>query len=331
MDGITRRHVLEGLGAGALVWLAEARRRPAAAQPATSLAIATGPTGGVYYPLGGGIASLISKYVPGLNATAETSPGGVDNLKLLHAGKVALALAGPDIAWDASQGKLRGLSDRVAVRTLAALYSNYMHIVTLDGSSITKVADLRGKRVSTGPPGSGTEVKALRVLEAYGLAARDLGGQDRLNVTESAGALKDRKIEAFFWNGGIPTAAILDLAATPGLKIRLVPHRDAVPHMVQKHGAFYFAGVIGKDTYRGMAEDVPVAAETHLLVTHERMDESHAYRITKTLLEHIPELVAIHKAARELSLKSAVVGSAVPFHPGAARYYREKGLTVPGG
>jgi TRAP transporter TAXI family solute receptor len=329
MDGMTRRQVLTSIGIGTGLALGpRAGVRRAAAQARTSLAIATGPTGGVYYPLGGGIASLVSKYVPGLNATAETSPGGVDNLKLLHAGKVGLALAGPDIAWDAYQGKLRGLPEKVAVRTLAALYSNYMHIVTLDGSGIQKLTDLKGKRVSTGPPGSGTEVKGMRVLEAHGLTAKDLGSQDRLNVTESAGALKDRKIDAFVWNGGIPTAAILDLAATPGVKIRLVPHGDAVPAMVKKYGAFYFPGMIGKETYRGMAEDVQVAAETHLLVTHERLDESVAYQITKVLLERTPELVAIHKAAAELTLKSAVVGSAVPFHPGALRYYREKGVTV---
>lgn len=325
MPRMSRREALRTIGVG--VAAAAASPRPLAAQPRTSLSIATGPTGGVYYPLGGGIAALLSKHVPGLSVTAETTPGGVDNMKLLHTSKVGLALAGPDIAWDAAQGKLRGLPEKVAVRTLAALYSNYMHIVTLEGTGIQKVPDLKGKRVSTGPPGSGTEVKGLRVLEAYGLTAKDLGSQDRLNVTESAGALKDRKIDAFVWNGGLPTAAILDLAATPGARMRLVPHGDAVPAMVRKHGAFYYAGTITKDTYRSMPEDVQVAAEMHLLVAHERLDEGLAYQITKVLLEHTPELVAIHKAAQELTLKSAVVGSAVPFHPGALRYYKEKGVS----
>jgi uncharacterized protein len=331
MDGITRRRMLQaaviGVAAG---WGRPFGAEEAAAQARTSLAIATGPTGGVYYPLGGGIASIASKYVSGLNVTAETSPGGVDNMKLLHAGRVALALAGPDIVWDAAQGKLRGLPDKVAVRTLAALYSNFMHIVTVDGSGIQRVPDLKGKRVSTGPPGSGTEVKGLRVLEAYGITAKDLGSQDRLNVTESAGALKDRKIDAFFWNGGIPTAAILDLTATPGLKVRILPQPEAVPAMVSKYGGFYFPGTIGRDTYRGMTGDVVVVAETHLLVAHERLDENIAYGVTRALLEHTAELVAIHQAAKELTLKSAVLGSAVPFHPGAIRYYKEKGVTVPG-
>jgi TRAP transporter TAXI family solute receptor len=329
MHGVTRRQVLRTAaltGTAALVH--GALPRPGAAQP-RSLSIGTGPTGGVYYPLGGGIAGLISKHIPGANATAETTPGGVDNLRLLHAGKIELGLAGPDHAWDAAQGKLRGLGEKVAVRTIAALFSNFMHIVTLESTGIRTVADLKGKRVSTGPPGSGTEVKGLRVLEARGVTPKDLRGQDRLNVSESAGALKDHKIEAFVWNGGIPTAAILDLAATPGIKMRLVAHGEAVAPMVAKFGRFYFVGTIGKDTYPGMPEDVPVAAEMHLLVAHERLDERLAYQITKVLLEHTPELVAIHAAAREISLKSAVVGSPVPFHPGALRYYKEKGVSVP--
>ena len=332
MDRITRRQVLKSLGVGGGIWLGQRiGAQPLSAQTQTRLSIATGPTGGVYYPLGGGIAELISKHLPGVAATAEATSASVDNLKLLHAGKVALAFTGPDIAWDAHQGELKGLKEKVAVRTLAALYANYMHLVTLEESGIRSVAELKGKRVSTGPPGSGTEVKGLRVLEAYGLTPKDLRSQERLSVGESAGALKDRRIDAFVWNGGIPTAAILDLAATPWIKIRLLPHGDAVAKLVEKYGAFYFVGVIGKGAYRGLEADVAVAAERHLLVAHERMEEPLAYQITKLLLERTPELVAVHKAAQELTLKGAVVGSPVPFHPGALRYYKEKGLTPPVG
>jgi TRAP transporter TAXI family solute receptor len=329
MHGTTRRHLLRTAALAGAATLAHGAFRPGEAQT-RSLAIGTGPTGGVYYPLGGGIAALISKYIPGANATAETSPGGVDNLRLLHAGKIELGLAGPDHVWDASQGKLRGLGEKMAVRTIASLFANFMHVVTLESTGIRTVADLKGKRVSTGPPGSGTEVKGLRVLEARGVTVKDLRGQDRLNVSESAGALKDGKIEAFLWNSGVPTAAVLDLAASPGIKLRLVPNGEAVAPMVAKYGRFYYVGAIGKDAYPGLTDDVPVVAEKHLLVAHERLDEKLAYQITQVLLEHTPELVAIHPAAREISLKSAVVGSPVPFHPGALRYYKEKGVTVPG-
>lgn len=299
------------------------------AQIRTRLSIATGGTGGVYYPLGGALAALISKSIPGTEATAEVTTASVDNMKLLHTNKVALTFTLPDTAWDAYQGQMKGLNEKVAVRSLVALYSNYMHIVALEGSGIKSVADLRGKRVSMGAPGSGTEVKGLRVLEAYGISPKDLRSQERLGVGESAGALKDRKIDAFVWDGGLPTAAVLDLAATPGIKIHLLSHGDAVPKMVSKYGPLYFVGLVPKGTYAGVEQDVSVAAATNLLTVHERMEEPLAYQITKLVLEHTPELVAVHKAASEITLKSAVVGSPVPFHPGALRYFKEKGIKVP--
>jgi len=303
---------------------------PAAAQVKTRLSIATGGTGGVYYPLGGGLAALISKHLPGVEATAEVTTASVDNMKLLHADKVAVALTQPDIAWDAYQGQLKGFSEKIGVRALAALYSNYMHIVALDGTGIKSIPDLKGKRVSTGAPGSGTEIKGLRVLEAYGLGPKDLKSQDRLGAAESAGALKDRKLDAFVWDGGLPTAAVLDLGATPGIKIHLIPHGDAVPKMVAKYGPLYFVGIIPKGTYGGVEADVPVATITNLLTVHERMGEPLAYQITKLLYERTPDLVAVHQAAKEITLKSGVAGSPIPFHPGALRYYKEKNIKLLG-
>jgi TRAP transporter TAXI family solute receptor len=299
------------------------------AQVKTRLSIATGGTGGVYYPLGGGLAALISKHLPGVEATAEVTTASVDNMRLLHADRIALALTQSDIASDAYQGKMKGSNEKIGVRTIAALYSNYMHIVALDGTGIKTINDLKGKRVSTGAPGSGTEVKGLRVLEAYGISPKDLRSQDRLGASESAAAMKDRRIDAFIWDGGLPTAAILDLAVTPGIKIHLIPHGDAVAKMTAKYGPVYFVGTIPKGTYGGMETDVQVAALTNLLTAHERMDESLAYQITKLLLERTPELVAVHQAAKEITPKSAVVGSPIPFHPGALRYYKEKNIQVP--
>ena len=330
MARITRRGFLTTAGAGAALATLHGPDLPrVSAQVKTRLSIATGGTGGVYYPVGGGIAALISKYAPGVEATAEATAASVDNLKLLHTGKVALGLTGADIAAEALQGHLKGLKERVAARTIASIYANFMHIVTLESSELRAVPDLKGKRVSMGAPGSGTEIKGLRILDAYGLAPKDLRSHDRLSVVESVGAIKDQKIDAFFWNSAVPTGAILDLAATPGLKMRLIPHAEIVPKLVQKHGAFYFVGVIPRDAYRGVDADVAVAAETHALVAHERMEELLAYQITKILIEHTAELVAVHSAAKELTLKGAVLGSAVPFHPGAVRYYKERGIAIP--
>jgi len=301
------------------------------AQVKTRISIATGGTGGVYYPLGGGLAAMISKHLPGVEATAEVTTASVDNMKLLHADKIALAFTLPDTAWDAYQGQLKGLSDKIGVRALAALYSNYLHIVTLDGVGIKSINDLKGKRVSTGAQGSGTEIRGLRVLEAYGISPKDLKSQERLGVAESAGAMKDRRIDAFIWDGGLPTAAVLDLGATPGIKIHLIPHGDSVAKMAAKYGPLYFVATIPKGTYGGVDADVPVAAATNLLAVHARMDESLVYQITKLLLERTADLVAVHQAAKEITLKSAVVGSPVPFHPGALRYYKEKGVKIPSG
>jgi TRAP transporter TAXI family solute receptor len=302
---------------------------PAHAQVKNRISIATGGTGGVYYPLGGGMAALISKNIPNTEATAEVTTASVDNVKLLHGNRVGLAFSLPDTAWDGFSGQIKGLPDKAAIRSLMALYANVMHIVAADGSGIKSVADLKGKRVSTGAPGSGVEIKGLRVLEAYGLTPKDLRSQERLGAGESAGALKDRKIDAFFWDGGLPTGAVLDLAATPGTKIHMIPHGDAVPKMVAKYGPLYFASNIPKGMYKGIDEDIPVAAATNLLIANEKLDENLAYQITKVLLEHTADLVAVHKAASEMNLKNAVIGSPIPFHPGALRYYKEKGVKVP--
>jgi TRAP transporter TAXI family solute receptor len=317
------------LSIAAAIFMTLAAARVATAQVKTRLSIATGGTGGVYYPLGGGMAALISKHIANTEATAEVTTASVDNVKLLHGNRIGMALCLPDTAWDGYSGQIKGLKEKANIRSLMALYSNLMHFVAIDGAGIKSMADLKGKRVSTGSPGSGTEIKGLRVLEAYGLTPKDFRSQDRLGAAESAGALKDRKIDAFIWDGGLPTAAVLDLAATPGMKINIIPHADAIPKMVAKYGPLYFASNIPKGVYKGVDEDVPVAAATNLLIVNEKMDENLAYQITKLFLEHTADLVAVHKAASEISLKNAVVGSPIPFHPGALRYFKEKGISVP--
>src|SRR5438046_9834221 len=189
----------------------------AQAQQKYSLSIATGGTGGVYYPLGGGMANVLSKYVPGLQATAEVTGGSVDNLKLLGAGKAEVGFSMVDAAWDAAHGTDKFKDGKINVRTLMVLYPNRLQIVTVEGTGINKLSDIRGKRVSTGSPGSGVEVVTLRVLEAMGLDAKKDIKQERLGASESANAIKDRKIDAFFWIGGGPTGELTALAARPGV------------------------------------------------------------------------------------------------------------------
>src|SRR3972149_4965810 len=283
------------------------------AQKTTRLSIATGGTGGVYYPLGGGMANIISKYIPYAEATAEVTTASVDNCLLVGRGKSDLALIMADIGWDAYQGKAK-FRDKIPLRTVAVLYPNNMHIVTLEGKGIEKVTDLKGKRVTTGAPGSGTEVKALRVLEAYGLNPDKDMSRDKLGASESAGALKDRKIDAYFWDGGLPTASVTDLGATPGIKLKLIGHEDAIPKMREKYGPLYVKGFIPAKTYPGQDAAVPIALVWNLLVCNENMKGDVAYDIVKTLFDHKPELVAVHMEARFISLEpQAVGGSPIPF------------------
>ena len=293
------------------------------------LSIATGGTGGVYYPMGGGMAAVISKNVPSTEATAEVTAASVDNCILIWKKKADLAFSMADTAWDAYSGIGKPFPEKLPLRTLLALYPNNLHVVTLEGKGIEKISDLKGKRVSTGAPGSGTEVMALRLLEAAGLNPDKDVKRDKLSVAESSGALKDGKIDAYVWAGGIPTAAVLDLAATPGVKAKLVPHGDLVAKMREKSGPIYVTGTIPANTYPGQTKDVPIALVWNILACNESLPENLVYDITKVLLEHRNDLIAVHKDASFITLQNqASGGSPIPFHPGALRYFREKGLKI---
>ena len=328
MTKMTRREAIKFLGIGASLGSAMAPRLARAETAPRVLAFATAGKGGVFFPLGSGMATVISKSIAGVTVTPQMTGGSADNMKLLHEGKVQLALSLADTASDAAQGKLSGLAEKVAVRSLLGTYSGYMHIVTFEGLGIKKVADLKGKRVSTGAPGSGTEVKGLRVLEAYGVTPKDFGWHARLDYGYAADAVRAGKLDAFLSDAGLPGQPIVELAATPGKKVLLLPNGDAVPKMVAKYGPVYFTASIPKGTYQGVNEDISAAAVANLLVVHERMEEGLAYGITKAILAHSSELVTAHKAAQEITLNNAVRGSPIPFHPGALRYYKEKGIAV---
>jgi len=301
----------------------------AATAQAQNLSIATGGTGGVYYPLGGGMAAVLSKYVDGMQATAEVTGGSVANLQLISTGKPYLAFTMTDAALDALKGEDKFKGKPVAVRTLMILYPNRMHVVTLDGTNIRRIEDLKGKRVSTGSGGSATEVMAFRVIEAAGLDKDKDMRRERLGVAESASALKDRKIDAFFWVGGLPTAAVTDLASTPGIKIRLIDHADLVPAMNRKYGNLYVKDAIGKDVYRGMERDNAQATVMNILVAHEKMDDKTAYNIVKAVFEHRDDLIRVHKEAENIKLENQKKdASPLPWHPGAMKYFAEKGLRL---
>jgi uncharacterized protein len=291
------------------------------------LSIATGNTGGVYYPYGGGLAKVIGESLR-VQATAEVTAASVDNLKLIQQRKVDVAFTLADTLDDAIGG--RGAFQRtgpVKARALAVLYPNYTHLATIAGTGIERISDLRGRVVSTGSPGSGTEVIAFRVLRAAGIEPdRDIRRQ-ALSVNASVDALKDGKIDAFFWSGGLPTASILDLASSIGITARLLSNDGVIPVLQQQFGAaLYTRRVIPRHSYPGMLGDIGVVAVQNVLVVDEDMEASLAYDLTRVLFEKQAALAAIHPEARHLSLASAVDGSPAPFHRGAARFYQERGV-----
>ena len=204
-----------------------------------------------------------------------------------------------------------------------------MHVVSVEGTGVTKMADLKGKRVSTGSGGSATEVMAFRVIEAAGLDKDKDMRRERLGVAESVNALKDRKIDAFFWVGGLPTAAVTDLSATPGVKIRMIDHADLVPAMNKKYGDLYVKDVIPKETYRGMDADNHQATVQNLLVAHQSMDDKTAYNIVKAMFDHREELIRVHKEAENFKLENQrTEASSIPWHPGAIKYFAERGIKI---
>src|SRR6185503_13222950 len=287
------------------------------AQGKINIFVASGPTSGVYYPLGGGLADVLTKYVPNLNATAGTTDGSMANLLLMGQGKADVAFSMADASWDAYKGQGK-FQKPVNVRALMVLYPNRMHVVTVDGTGITKMSDLKGKRVSTGAPNSATQIMAYRVLEAYGL---DPG--------KSAEAIKDRKLDAFFWVGGIPTPAVTDLGATPGLKLKLIDHSEAQDAMVKKFGPLYVKDTIPAKSYPGQNAPNQIATVWNVLLADSRMSDQLAYEIVKTVFDHKDDLIRVHAEAKNFDYKYQIPGAAVvPFHPGAKKYVAEKGVKL---
>jgi uncharacterized protein len=330
MQKWTRRQAIKLLGIGAGTSMAGAMApRSLLAQPRTQLFIGTAGKEGAFYPLGTAMAAVISKYVSEVDAIAPETNGTAENIKMLQEGRIELALAQADLAWAATQGQLDGLAKKVAVRNLLGTHARYLHLVTLADRGIKAVEDLKGKRVSTGMAGGSTDVKALRVLEAHGITPYNLGRREHLDDREAAAALKDGKLDAFAVDTGLPAPVIGELAAAPGVRVRLIPTGNAVPKITMRHGPFYFVASIPKGTYPGVDEDIPAAAGMTLFVAHELMAEPLAYEITKVLLERTHELASANALAKEISSTSAVRGSPVPFHAGALRYYEEAGITVP--
>jgi TRAP transporter TAXI family solute receptor len=234
-----------------------------------------------------------------------------------------------DAARDALMGEDKFKDNKIALRTLMVLYPNRMHVVSVDGKGIEKMSDLKGKRVSTGSPGSATEVMAFRVIEAAGLDKDKDMRRERLGVAESTNALKDGKIDAYFWVGGLPTAAVTDLGATPGVKIKLVDHSEVVEKMNAKYGGIYSKGVIPAKTYPGQDKDNKISVVQNILVADAKLPEKTVYDIVKTLFEKRGDIALAHGEAKAISLDNQnTKNTTIPWHPGAEKYFKEAGAKM---
>lgn len=284
----------------------------------TNLSIATGGTGGVYYPLGGGIATAIRDHVEGYDATVQETNASVDNMLLLKAGAANLALAVGDTAAAAAKGE-PPFDEPLQICALGILYNNFMQPITAKGSGINSVEDMRGKSVSVGAPGSATEVGAIRILEAAGLDPETDIDRRQLGVAETVGALRDGTIDAGFWSGGLPTGALVDLASTG--EMQMVPIGKYAATLAEKYGGYYVEKPVPANTYEGQAEAVPVIASPNVLVVRADMDEKLQQDITAAIFDHKDALVQVHPAAKELDAATGGDISFMDVCPGAKAYF----------
>jgi uncharacterized protein len=296
---------------------------PAAAQADEFINILTGGTSGVYYPLGVGLSKIYADNIPGARTQVQSTKASVENLNLLQQGKGELALALGDSvkkAWDGDADA--GFKEPLAkLRGIAAVYPNYIQIVASKDSGITSLDQLKGKSLSVGAPKSGTELNARAIFAAAGMSYDDLAKTEYLPFAESVELMKNRQLDATLQSAGLGVASIKDLSTSIDVQIVSVP--EAV---VSALGAPYIAATIPAGTYQGQDADVPTVAVVNFLVTHEDVSEETAYQMTKLLFENLPELEAAHKAAAQIKLENALNGMPIPLHPGAERYYKEKGL-----
>ncbi|AZQ66999.1 TAXI family TRAP transporter solute-binding subunit [Silicimonas algicola] len=313
--------LMHALAAGTLV----AFSAPALAQE--QLSIATGGTGGVYYPMGGGLAEVINNHVEGYSATAEVTGASVENMGLIATGDADLALALADTVAQSYTGTGRFEGQQLPmVRGLASMYANMIQIVALEGSGITSLEDLKGKRVSVGAPGSGTEVNAEAILTANGISYDDIDEQ-RLNFNETADALANGDIDAGFWSVGAPTSSILNLSTTNDI-VLLALSDDEIAKAREADATFAETTLPG-GSYTGVDEDITVLGIPNVLVVSSEMSDDLAYSITKAMFENVTDLQAVHPAANETTPEFTMTATPVPLHPGAIRYYEEAGVTVP--
>jgi len=324
---IDRRTLLLAGGGAASASLLSA---PALGQARQRLTIATGGTGGVFFPYGGGLARIFTERMPNTQATGQVTGGSVDNVKLLHQGDADVGFSTLDSAYDGMMGQGAYQRDgRQDVRVLAVLYDSFLHVVA-DAriAELTSVAAMRGRRVSVGSAGSSTESIADRVLQAAGLNHMRDVTRDNLGVAESAGALKDGKVAAFFWIGGIPTAAVRDLATSGSPPLRFINTQAEFTALERQFPGQYRPFTLAANSYAGQTEASAGLGVANVLLVSTQARPQLVTQMLTTMFDNLEAVQAIHPEARRLTLQGAAVRTAVPFHPAAEAFFRSRGVQM---
>ena len=295
----------------------------AKAQSAEFINILTGGTAGVYYPLGSALTKIYGDNIKGSKVQVQVTKASVENLNLLQEGKGEIAFVLGDSAKDAWAGNEdAGFKNKLdKLRIIGAIYPNYVQIVASKGSNIKTLTDLKGKRISVGAAKSGTELNARAVLAAAGMSYKDLGKVEYLPFAESVELIKNRQLDATLQSAGLGVASLKDLANSVEINVVAVP-----ADVVKKMGAPFIPGTIPAETYKGQTTAVSTTAIVNYLVTRKDVSDATAYQMTKLFYENLPALVAAHSAAKDINVKDAANNPPLPLHPGAAKYYKEKGL-----
>ena len=308
----------------AIATVAAAAILSAPAAPAQGfINVLTGGTSGVYYPLGVAIGKIFSDGIPNVKTQVQATKASVENLILLQQGRGEIAFALGDslkAAWEGNEEA--GFKKKLdKLRTIGAIYPNYIQIVATADSGVKTLADLKGKSLSVGAPKSGTELNSRAILAAAGLSYKDIGKIEYLPFAESVDLMKNRQLAATLQSAGLGVASLKDLSTSTDINVVAVPYE-----LVEKMGPPFIPVIIPANTYAGQDKDVPTAAVVNYLVTSSNVSDDIAYRMTKLIFESLGELANAHVAGKEIKLEHAAEGSPVPLHPGAIRYYREKGL-----
>ena len=285
--------------------------------------LATGGTAGTYYPYGGAMSKIWNSKIPGMNVTAQATGASVENIRLMNKDEVELALVQSDTIDFAFNAKETFKEKLTKMAVVAVLYPELIHIVVRGELDVKSFSGLRGKKIGVGAPGSGTEANFRQLLDVHKMTKDDVSTQF-LSFAESADQFKDKRIDAFMVTGGVPTSAIMDVAAQRDIKI--LPIDDTMISLMTNKYPFLAAAVIPANSYKGVTADVKTVAVNAVLIAHPKLSETVVYNMTKALFENQAELAAAHAKGKVLSLQGAATGVSIPFHPGAAKYYKEKGV-----